>query len=86
LQSRLDEAIEQIPGMGKAGAAAILLVTFPDQYGVWNDTWEQALKQLDLWPEFDRGTAFGERYAPVNQLLNDLATDLGYEQYSHIDV
>lgn len=82
LQSRLDEAIELIPGMGKAVATAILLVAFPQKYGVWNNTSEQALKQLDLWPEFERGTSFGERYVEVNHVLNDLAADLGLDLWT----
>ncbi len=77
---RLDRVIEMVPGMGKNLVTAILLVTQPNQYGVWNNRSEAAMKRLDLWPEFDRGEPFGNRYVKVNQILlklrDKLQTDL----------
>jgi hypothetical protein len=73
---RIDQAVAAVRGMGKAVATAILLVVFPDRYGVWNSTSEGGLKALNLWPRFDRGESLGSRYVKVNEILNRLAGDL----------
>jgi len=70
--NRLDEAIEMVSGMGKNIASAILLVTQPDRYGVWNNRSEANMMRLGLWPIFDRGESFGNRYVKVNQILLQL--------------
>ena len=62
--------------MGRATITAILLIAFPDKYGVWNSTSEGALKRLDIWPKFDHGETFGERYIKVNDVLLNLRNDL----------
>lgn len=69
ISSRLDEAIEKVIGMGKNIATAILLISQPDQYGVWNNRSEANLKRLGIWPAFERGESFGSRYVKVNQVL-----------------
>lgn len=61
-----------IKGLGKAIITPILLVVYPDKYGVWNQKSEDALKKLELFPEFQRGNSFGEKYAKVNNVLNNL--------------
>jgi len=74
--ARLDEAIPTVPGMGRALATALLLVMFPDKYGVWNNTSESALKALGTWPEFEYGLSEGGRYERLNAVLLNLAEDL----------
>lgn len=76
LANRLNAVADEIPGMGKALITAIMIVTFPDKCGVWNNTSETSMKALKVWPEFDRGTSFGERYVQVNNVLLQLAKDL----------
>ena len=76
LEMRLDKAISMVKGMGKAVISAILLITYPEKYGVWNNTSEGGLKELDLWPRFDRGASFGYRYKRINQILMELAEAL----------
>ena len=61
-----------INGLGKAVITPILLVVYSDRYGVWNKKSEDALKELELFPEFQRGNSFGEKYAKVNNVLNSL--------------
>lgn len=77
---RLNRTIEMVSGMGKNLATAILLVTQPNQYGVWNNRSEANMKRLGIWPEFDRGEPFGNRYVKVNKILlklrDALQTDL----------
>ena len=60
LEKRLDVLFppnkpNYIKGMGKAIATPILLVVYPDKYGVWNEPSQKGLKQLGLLPEFGRG-------------------------------
>ena len=73
IKSRLDYVAGSINGMGKAITTAILLVTYPDKYGVWNNTSEGALKILNIWPKFERGESFGKRYSKINRLLLEIA-------------
>ncbi|HDP97806.1 MAG TPA: DUF1016 family protein [bacterium] len=58
--------------MGKAVVTPILLVAYPDKYGVWNQKSETALRQLNLFPEFRRGESFSDKYLKVNHVLNEL--------------
>lgn len=76
IEKRFDDAVETIVGVGKALASALLVVAFPQQYGVWNSTSEAELRALKIWPEFRRGSTLGERYAVVNEVVLALAADL----------
>ncbi len=76
VSERFDETVGSVKGMGKAIVTAILQVAYPDKYGVWNSTSETGMKMLDLWPQFDRGTTMGVRYARINRILLSLAEDL----------
>lgn len=69
---RLDKAIDMIPGMGKNVASAILLISHPERYGVWNNRSEANMKALGIWPTFERGESFGSRYVKVNEILLQL--------------
>jgi hypothetical protein len=76
LEYRLNTAVKTIIGMGKGIVTAILIVAYPEKYGVWNAKSEAVMKELDLWPDFDRGTSFGEKYLRINEILVRLAADL----------
>lgn len=76
IRERLPKALDRVTGLGKGIATAILMVAYPDRYGVWNNTSEAALRQLGLWPDFERGANIGGRYAKINGLLARLAADL----------
>lgn len=78
---RLNTAVS-ILGMGKAISTAMLLVAYPDRYGVWNNTSESALRALSVWPVFDRGASFGQRYEIVNALLTRLTHELGCDLWT----
>ncbi|HVM49886.1 MAG TPA: PDDEXK nuclease domain-containing protein [Candidatus Acidoferrum sp.] len=82
LDQRMSKVADEVPGMGKALITAILLVSYPTKYGVWNNTSEAALKTLKVWPPFDRGATFGARYVAVNQTLLLLAKDLGIDLWT----
>lgn len=66
-----------IKGMGKAIATPILLVVYPETYGVWNEPSQQGLKQLNLLPQFGRGASFADKYLKINTVLNELASQYG---------
>lgn len=76
ITERLNEVHKNVFAMGRATITAILSIAFPDKYGVWNSTSEGALKRLDIWPKFDHGETFGERYIKVNGVLLNLRDDL----------
>ncbi len=69
LAQRLDSAKDDIYGMGRNVASAILLIAYPDKYGVWNNCSEAQMKRLGLWPDFERGDLLGKQYVKVNQVL-----------------
>jgi hypothetical protein len=88
LARRLEAALRH-PGLGKGIATAILLVVFPEKYGVWNNRSEKVLKKLGLWPAGNKSP--GDIYTAVNSLLNEIANDLGIDLWTldglwwHID-
>jgi hypothetical protein len=82
LADRLDKATANITGIGKNIASAILLVSYPDKYGVWNNRSEANMKRLGIWPQFDRGESFGSRYVKVNQILLQLRDTLDIDLWT----
>ncbi len=76
VDQRLNRSTEMISGMGRNVATAILIVTQPDRYGVWNTRSEATMKQLGIWPQFDRGESLGSQYVKVNQVLLQLCDAL----------
>ena len=82
LASRYNEAVSRIKGFGKALATAILLVTSPDKYGVWNNTSENALRKVGLWQEFVQGKTSGQQYESLNELLKQMSDDLGIDLWT----
>lgn len=79
---RLDAVIEKVSGMGKNVASAILMVSQPDRYGVWNNRSEANMKRLGIWPNFGRGESFGNRYVKVNQILLQLRDALNIDLWT----
>ncbi len=82
IHERFPEAINKVSGLGKAIASGILTVAYPDRYGVWNNTSEAALRQLGIWPDFDRGDGVGRRYQKINDILLRLSSDLGIDLWT----
>ncbi len=64
-----------IPYLGKAKLGAVLLVTHPRQYGVWNDYSERALRAMGLFPNFEPGWHLGQQYEAVNKVFLSLSSD-----------
>lgn len=77
IAERMDDVVKVAPsGLGKGIMTAILHVAHPDKYGVWNNTSEGALATLGIFPDFPRGSSFGEKYRQINELLVRLAAAL----------
>lgn len=81
LADRYNEARQRIKGLGKATITPILLVTRPQQYGVWNAKSESGLKLLGLWPSF-RKESEGQQYEAMNAVLLQLAGELGIDLWT----
>jgi hypothetical protein len=71
-----------VPGLGKAVFTPILHVVYPETYGVWNSVAESAMTRLQFWPQFARGSSFGERYAEVNSRLNNISERIGVDLWT----
>lgn len=82
IAERFHDALATVNGLGKGIATAILLVAYPQKYGVWNNTSEAGLRQIGLWPEFERGAGLGGRYEKVNEILVKLSGDLGIDLWT----
>jgi hypothetical protein len=76
IDARWNTATGTVKHLGKATLCAVLHIMYPQENGVWNQTSEDALKRLRIWPDFDRGTTQGHRYKQINGLLHDLAKRL----------
>lgn len=65
-----------VAGLNMGILTPLLLVRYPNKYGVWNKKSEAALKALKVWPRFDRGTSKGQQYAVLNDLFLELSNRL----------
>ena len=71
-----------VKGLGRAVITAILMIIYPDKYGVLNNTSETGMKQIGLWPNLPRATSFGERYEMVNRVLLETASKLDIDLWT----
>lgn len=82
IEERLPRALDRLEGFGKALATALLLVAYPDRYGVWNGTSEAGLRAVGLWPLVAAVNGTGPRYAVMNSLFKRLAADLAIDLWT----
>ena len=71
-----------VKGLGRAILTPILMVTYPDRYGVWNGISEAGMRALRIFPDLPGGRAFGNRYVPVNEVLLRLSRDVGVDLWT----
>ena len=64
-----------IKGLGRAIVTPLLLVVYPDKYGVYNTRSSDGLEKVGLKPTFKRGASFADKYIKVNAVLNSLARE-----------
>jgi len=79
---RPDKGQAMVKGLGRAVITAILQVMFPDRYGVLNNIAEAAMKRLELWPDFPKKAAFGEKYEVVNRILLEVSREIGIDLWT----
>jgi hypothetical protein len=68
-----------VPRLSRAVLTPILMISHPKKYGVWNNVSESGMKLLNVWPDFDVGTSFGNKYAMVNDIMVELAEAVGVD-------
>lgn len=80
IKDRLNKIVPKsgamVPRLGRAVITAILTVAYPELYGVMNTSTEVGMRELEIWPKYERGAKFGERYSEVNEILLWLASEL----------
>lgn len=87
IRERLDKLVSQgggasVPGLGRGVLTPLLLISYPDRYAVWNSVSEAAMKKTGIWPEFERGLSFGERYERVNAVQLRIAQEIGVDLWT----
>jgi hypothetical protein len=77
IAERIDKAHEMLPGLGKAAISAILQVTFPAKYGVYNEVSDKGLRRVGMHPVAENpgfdGLTLGEQYELINAVLTRLS-------------
>lgn len=71
-----------VPGISIGILTPLLLVRFPNKYGVRNSKAVSALKTVRLWPTFPRGSTRGQKYAVLNSLLLQLSHATGLDLWT----
>jgi len=66
--------------LGTPVLTAILMITYPDKYGVWNNTSDNGLKEVKLWEKNWETLPSGDSYQQMNNLYHELIS------YLHIDL
>ncbi len=73
LDTLIGSGVKSVRGISMGILTPLLLVRFPDKYGVWNAKSEAALKVVNLWPNFKYGSTAGDRYEILNSLYLKLS-------------
>lgn len=63
-----------VKGMGRAVITPILMVVYPNKYGVWNSRSEAAISKLGLYPKFKSKDSFADKYIKINNIFLDLSS------------
>jgi len=63
-----------IKGLGRAIITPILLVVYPNKYGVFNKKTEEGLKSIDLLPDLKK-KSFAEKYIAINEILVNISKE-----------
>ena len=74
--------VTKVNGIGTVTATAILHVVYPDKCGVWYKKSEKGLRELGIFPDFPAGATEAEKYVAVNEVLLQLATELGLDLWT----
>ena len=87
----MDESVpvaHRIDGLGHSHEfdhdvwSPILLVTHPEEFGVWSGISESAMRRLGLWPADTDGVTVGTGYVRVNEMLKLVRTEVGTDLWT----
>ena len=67
----------KVNGVGKAILTGFLHTIYPEKYGVWNGSTEQAFKKLGIYAPFT-SKKVGETYSDINNALHMMASKVNY--------
>lgn len=71
-----------VDGLNKGILTPLLLVRYPEKYGVWNGKSAAALKALCGWPKFSRGMSVGGKYRILNEIYLQLVKATGFDLWT----
>ena len=71
-----------IPFLGIPTLTAVLLVAYPQKYGVWNSTSMDGMRQVGLWDDRWEKSATGLSYTYINNIYHDLTDALGIDLWT----
>lgn len=64
-----------IKGLHRSVVTPIMMVVYPDKYGVYNRRSDEGLTKVGLMPKHGKGAAFSKKYIEINKVLNSLASE-----------
>jgi hypothetical protein len=83
---RIDDLTQKqelsVSGINVGILTPLLLIQFPEKYGVWNSKAESALKTLGIWPQFPKGATKGQKYVVLNTIYLQLSEASGLDLWS----
>ncbi|NOY79329.1 MAG: DUF1016 family protein [Calditrichaeota bacterium] len=68
-----------IKGLSRAIITPILLVVYPEKYGVLNAVSEAGMKKAGVFPKLSKGVSFAEKYIAVNNVLRQIRDDFNID-------
>ncbi len=81
LRDRIDESHKAVKGFGELTLTAILHVSQPQKYGVYNTTARNVMMKLNIFPSH-RGETTGSHYLKYNAILRSIADGLGTDLWT----
>lgn len=70
----------KVPYLGMPVLTALLIINYPEKYGVWNNTSDACLKIVRLWERRWETEPAGNSYVEMNAIFHELSSQL------HIDL
>lgn len=64
-----------IKGLHRSVVTPIMMVVYPDKYGVYNRRSDEGLTKVGLMPKHGKGAAFSKKYIEINKILNSFASE-----------
>ena len=82
IKTKINTNNNKINGLGKATSSAFLLVASEGGYAIWNNTSEDVLKALRIWPLTDSAEFNGKNYEDLNEFLIQLSKDVSIDLWT----